>query len=99
LEALADYVIKEFFPDVEQGDYLGFYKSVVEKTAVMISKWQAVGFCHGVMNTDNFSILGLTIDYGPYQVIFFFSYYLVYGSLQPWLYLQSFRLMICFNLR
>jgi uncharacterized protein YdiU (UPF0061 family) len=67
LESLANYVIKEFYPDVESGDYLSFYRRVVEKTATMIAGWQAVGFCHGVMKTDNFSILGLTIDYGPYQ--------------------------------
>jgi len=40
---------------------------VTERTAQMVAHWQAVGFCHGVMNTDNMSILGLTIDYGPFQ--------------------------------
>ncbi|KAJ3261457.1 hypothetical protein HDU77_000829 [Chytriomyces hyalinus] len=49
--------------------YILWIKSVVEKTADMIAHWQSVGFCHGVMNTDNFSILGLTIDYGPYQFL------------------------------
>ncbi|KAI8813353.1 hypothetical protein BJ742DRAFT_790122 [Cladochytrium replicatum] len=47
--------------------YVSWFQEVVRRTAVMIAHWQAVGFCHGVMNTDNFSILGLTIDYGPYQ--------------------------------
>ncbi|MFI0490516.1 protein adenylyltransferase SelO family protein, partial [Flavobacterium sp.] len=46
--------------------YLSFYKEVVNKTLLMIVEWQRVGFVHGVMNTDNMSILGLTIDYGPY---------------------------------
>jgi len=45
---------------------LRFLRSVVEKTAELVAHWQTVGFCHGVMNTDNMSILGLTIDYGPY---------------------------------
>src|SRR5690606_31667731 len=40
--------------------------AVAERTARLIAQWQVVGFCHGVMNTDNMSILGLTLDYGPY---------------------------------
>jgi uncharacterized protein YdiU (UPF0061 family) len=48
------------------GDYAGWFGEVVKRTAEMIAHWQAVGFAHGVMNTDNMSILGLTIDYGPY---------------------------------
>jgi uncharacterized protein YdiU (UPF0061 family) len=43
-----------------------WFTEIAERTAVMIAKWQAVGFTHGVMNTDNMSILGLTIDYGPF---------------------------------
>ena len=62
---LADYVIGEYFPDYA-GDYAGWYGEVVKRTAEMIAQWQAVGFAHGVMNTDNMSVLGLTIDYGPY---------------------------------
>ena len=62
---LADYVIGEHFPELA-GDYTGWFGEVVKRTAEMIAQWQAVGFAHGVMNTDNMSILGLTIDYGPY---------------------------------
>jgi len=62
---LADYVIAEYFPEFS-GDYTGWFGEVVKRTAEMIAGWQAVGFAHGVMNTDNMSILGLTIDYGPY---------------------------------
>jgi uncharacterized protein YdiU (UPF0061 family) len=62
---LADYVIGEYFPETA-GDYAGWFGEVVKRTAEMIAQWQAVGFAHGVMNTDNMSILGLTIDYGPY---------------------------------
>ena len=65
VKALADYVIAEYFPDFA-GDYAGWYGAVVKATADLIAQWQAVGFAHGVMNTDNMSILGLTIDYGPY---------------------------------
>lgn len=62
---LADYVIAEYFPEFV-GDYTGWFGEVVKRTADMIAQWQAVGFAHGVMNTDNMSILGLTLDYGPY---------------------------------
>jgi uncharacterized protein YdiU (UPF0061 family) len=62
---LADYVIAEYFPEFA-GDYTGWFGEVVKRTADMIAQWQAVGFAHGVMNTDNMSILGLTLDYGPY---------------------------------
>jgi uncharacterized protein YdiU (UPF0061 family) len=62
---LANYVIAEYFPEYA-GDYAGWYGEVVKRTAQMIAGWQAVGFAHGVMNTDNMSILGLTMDYGPY---------------------------------
>jgi uncharacterized protein YdiU (UPF0061 family) len=44
-------------------------QAVSERTATLMAHWQAVGFCHGVMNTDNMSILGLTIDYGPFQFL------------------------------
>ncbi|KAH6569721.1 hypothetical protein BASA50_009716 [Batrachochytrium salamandrivorans] len=54
---------------LELNKYVLFLRQVVLKTADMIAHWQAVGFCHGVMNTDNFSILGLTIDYGPFQFL------------------------------
>jgi uncharacterized protein YdiU (UPF0061 family) len=65
---LADHVIAEHFPGlVGKGlAHAAFYGEVVRRTAVMIAYWQAVGFAHGVMNTDNMSILGLTLDYGPF---------------------------------
>jgi uncharacterized protein YdiU (UPF0061 family) len=68
LRALADFVIERFFPEAGTGDdrYASFYTQVVERTARLMADWQSVGFMHGVMNTDNFSILGLTLDYGPY---------------------------------
>jgi uncharacterized protein YdiU (UPF0061 family) len=68
VKVLADYVIDRFFPDAGSGDerYARFFAEVVRRTATLMAHWQAVGFAHGVMNTDNFSILGLTLDYGPY---------------------------------
>lgn len=76
LQTLTDYVIDRHFPalrEVASGEPAGtqqavlrMLREVVRRTARMVADWQTVGFCHGVMNTDNMSILGLTIDYGPY---------------------------------
>jgi len=65
VRVLADHVIAEYFPDLV-GDHAAWFGEVVRRTAILMAQWQAVGFAHGVMNTDNMSILGLTIDYGPY---------------------------------
>ena len=67
VKKLANFVIKHYMPDIKQGDYLGLLREVIQSTAIMIARWQAQGFSHGVMNTDNMSILGLTIDYGPFS--------------------------------
>ncbi len=71
LEALADYAIAESYPHLvdEENKYFYFFAEVVGKTARLMAEWQAVGFNHGVMNTDNMSIAGLTIDYGPYAFL------------------------------
>lgn len=69
LRKLTDFTIRHYFPEISQGSkegYVAFFKQVVDRTLDMIVHWQRVGFVHGVMNTDNMSILGLTIDYGPY---------------------------------
>ena len=68
IKILADYVIEQNFPQLkdQKNKYADFLASVVESTAKLIAKWQAVGFCHGVLNTDNMSILGITLDYGPF---------------------------------
>jgi uncharacterized protein YdiU (UPF0061 family) len=65
---LADYLIHHHWPALEQEQdrYLLWFSDVVERTARLIAAWQSVGFAHGVMNTDNMSVLGLTLDYGPY---------------------------------
>lgn len=75
LRQLADYVIDRHYPACRQSTrfggnaYAAFLEAVSERTAALLAQWQAVGFCHGVMNTDNMSILGLTIDYGPFQFL------------------------------
>jgi uncharacterized protein YdiU (UPF0061 family) len=69
LRALVDFTIRNDFPHLGEpsgNTRLRWYEEVVHRTAVMIAHWMRVGFVHGVMNTDNMSILGLTIDYGPY---------------------------------
>jgi uncharacterized protein YdiU (UPF0061 family) len=67
LKALADYTIDRHYPECKAKDnpYLAFLNAVIEKQALLISQWMHVGFIHGVMNTDNMSISGETIDYGP----------------------------------
>lgn len=78
LRALADFVIDRFYPACRHdanaarfggNPYASLLHAVSERTAELLAQWQAVGFCHGVMNTDNMSILGLTLDYGPFQFL------------------------------
>ncbi|WP_425553154.1 protein adenylyltransferase SelO [Hymenobacter algoricola] len=69
LRTLADYVIRHHHPELgapSAEGYRQWFAEVCRRTAVMVAHWMTVGFVHGVMNTDNMSILGLTIDYGPY---------------------------------
>ncbi|XP_054673256.1 protein adenylyltransferase SelO-like isoform X3 [Grus americana] len=66
---LLDFIIQEHFPSVALNDsnrYLDFFSTVVSETANLIALWMSVGFAHGVCNTDNFSLLSITIDYGPF---------------------------------
>jgi len=67
LRLLADYAIKRHFPDIERQEsrFLLFLREVIKRQAALIAKWQLVGFVHGVMNTDNMTVSGETIDYGP----------------------------------
>lgn len=76
LRTLTDYVVDRHFPELRltasgepeswENTVLRLLREVTRRTARMVADWQTAGFCHGVMNTDNMSILGLTIDYGPY---------------------------------
>ena len=73
LKQLADYTIENFYPEVNSeknhNKYLDWFQAVCDRTLKMIIDWYRVGFVHGVMNTDNMSILGLTIDYGPFSMM------------------------------
>jgi len=71
LKRLADHVIDRHYPECRQAPkpVVALLDAVVRRTAELLAQWQAVGFCHGVMNTDNMSILGLTLDYGPFQFL------------------------------
>jgi len=82
LKALSDYVIAESYPHLTQDEdkYFKFFTEVLECTASLIAAWQSIGFCHGVMNTDNMSIAGLTIDYGPYAMLDDFKFGFVCNS-------------------
>ena len=64
LRSLADYVMRMHYPGFNS--YEKFFQELCRRTALLIADWMRLGFVHGVMNTDNMSILGLTIDYGPY---------------------------------
>ncbi|WP_316680470.1 protein adenylyltransferase SelO [Sulfurimonas gotlandica] len=71
VQKLADYVIDESFEHLKdvEGMYVKMYEEIVRNTAITIARWQSVGFNHGVMNTDNMSIDGRTIDYGPFAFL------------------------------
>lgn len=71
LRQLLDHVLTCHFPEcLQQAEpERTFFTQVVERTAEMVARWQAYGFCHGVMNTDNMSILGITFDFGPYAFL------------------------------
>jgi len=72
LQQLADFTIEHYFPEITSAGtdkYKDFFKRISERTADLMVEWLRVGFVHGVMNTDNMSVLGLTIDYGPYSML------------------------------
>lgn len=72
LRELTDFTIKNYYPEIDANSddrYIQFFRAINTRTADMIVEWYRVGFVHGVMNTDNMSILGLTIDYGPFSFL------------------------------
>ncbi len=83
IKTLADFVIDRNYPSVKKEDnpYLALLQLIVERQAVLIAKWMQVGFIHGVMNTDNMSIAGETIDYGPCAYMDFYNHDQVYSSI------------------
>lgn len=71
LKAMLDYTLTNFYPDIKEkydvdNAYVEMFREICHRTAKLVAKWQCFGFCHGVLNTDNMSIVGVTIDYGPF---------------------------------
>lgn len=79
LEMLAEYVIADSFEDLkgDEDRYFKMFSRIVDSTARLTAQWQAIGFNHGVLNTDNMSVAGVTIDYGPFAMMDDFNYYYV----------------------
>ena len=82
IEKLLDHVIQYYYPHLwEQQDcYINFYAELVKRVAQLVAQWMAVGFCHGVLNTDNMSITGEGFDYGPYAFIDTYNPYFTAAS-------------------
>lgn len=85
---LADYTIRHFYPQYsslprDEG-YTEFLGEVIDRTMDLFVKWQAVGFIHGVLNTDNMSILGVTIDYGPFGFMEYFDDFQIINTSDEW---------------
>ena len=83
LKLLADYVIERYYPQVAEAQrpYRALLDAVIDRTAQLVAKWMTIGFIHGVMNTDNMSIVGETIDYGPCAFMDNFHPATVYSSI------------------
>ncbi|XP_038654093.1 protein adenylyltransferase SelO-like isoform X4 [Scyliorhinus canicula] len=76
LRTLVDFIIKQYFPFINATNsnrYLDFFSQVVTDTSYLIAHWMSVGFAHGVCNTDNFSVLSVTLDYGPFGFMDFYD--------------------------
>ncbi|HEY9053102.1 MAG TPA: YdiU family protein [Gammaproteobacteria bacterium] len=83
VKTLADYVIEKNYPEVADAEnpYLALFEAIVLRQASLIAQWMHLGFIHGVMNTDNMSIAGETIDYGPCAFMDFYNHQQVYSSI------------------
>ena len=83
IQKLADYVIERNYPQAREADnpYVALLQSIVDRQATLIAQWMQLGFIHGVMNTDNMSIAGETIDYGPCAFMDFYGHDRVYSSI------------------
>lgn len=88
INELADYTIKHFYPQYANLEkiesYTQFLLEVANRTLDLFVKWQGIGFIHGVLNTDNMSILGVTIDYGPYGFMEYFDDFQVINTSDEW---------------
>ncbi|XP_026333829.1 uncharacterized protein LOC113240676 [Hyposmocoma kahamanoa] len=80
MKTLVDFIIKHHFPEIEtsgEDKYVKWYTEIAHRNLNMVATWQGFGFTHGVLNTDNVSVLGLTIDYGPYGFIDYYNKHFV----------------------
>ncbi len=86
LKELADYSIKRHYPHIEKDEnkYVGLLKEVIKAHATLVAKWQSIGFIHGVMNTDNMTISGETIDYGPCAFMDIYNPNTVFSSIDTY---------------
>ncbi|MGV2875353.1 YdiU family protein [Macrococcus capreoli] len=86
IKQLADYAIERHYPEIQddQNRYLSLLNKVIEKQSKLIAQWQSVGFIHGVMNTDNMTISGETIDYGPCAFMDTYSPSTVFSSIDQY---------------
>lgn len=86
LKELADYSIKRHYPHIEKDEnkYVGLLREVIKAHATLVAKWQSVGFIHGVMNTDNMTISGETIDYGPCAFMDIYNPNTVFSSIDTY---------------
>lgn len=68
LVALADFVLQQYYPEclTQPNPHLALFQTIIKRSIDLVAAWQSVGFCHGVLNTDNISLVGLTLDYGPF---------------------------------
>ena len=82
IENMFDYIIKYHFKEIlnsftskdnKKIMFLEVFRCIMNRTLNMVALWQSYGFCHGVLNTDNLSILGITIDYGPFGMMEYFD--------------------------
>ena len=77
IQTLADYVMDLAYPECRQAEqpYLALFTAISQRSAELVAAWQSVGFCHGVLNSDNMSVLGLTLDYGPFGFLDAFDWH------------------------
>ena len=85
LNALAQFVLTHFYPECQDAEdpIAAMFQIICQRSAELVAAWQAVGFCHGVLNTDNMSILGLTLDYGPFSFLDGFDSHFICNHSDP----------------
>lgn len=85
LKTLSQFVLTQFYPECQEATdpIAAMFQAICQRSAELVAAWQAVGFCHGVLNTDNMSILGLTLDYGPFAFLDGFDSHFICNHSDP----------------